>query len=245
MMICRKLLFICRLVVVVATGLAIQSCITLPDSHDDGFYSISGSIVEPNNSVRHMMAGVDVKLKDKTTGSFIYRSLFDKNVEIDTLAWRYSFKDIPSGDYEVTFSGQYYKNSKYDIVVKGDVELDVVLIAKNLVLLYPEELYFGPEDKYKEITLANICQEPINIHCSLGNTPVGLYIFFHVPDQPEYPLSDWTRIIPVGGSLKLKVECRHYKLGTIKGGANLHISTEKEYMNIYLPIEIETTLQSY
>ena len=126
---------------------------------DESKYTVSGKITDPAANGRRLLTGVNAVVRGET-GSVV----FDGPVDLsDTISCRYAIKDIPSGVYDIVFSGDYYEASSYRVAVKSDSNLDVDLSPIQLISIDTDTLYFAPRVKTREFSVTNVSGHSLNI----------------------------------------------------------------------------------
>ena len=149
--------------------LAVFAACGEPALEEEAKYSISGKITDPAANGRRLLTGINAVVRGESGGV-----VFDGPVDLsDTISCRYAIKDIPSGVYDIVFSGNYYEASSYRVAVKSDSNLDVDLSPVKLLSIDTDNLYFGPRVKTREFSVTNVSGHDLNISLRGGRIQSG------------------------------------------------------------------------
>lgn len=213
--------------------LAVFAACGEPALEEEAKYSISGKITDPAANGRRLLTGINAVVRGESGGV-----VFDGPVDLsDTISCRYAIKDIPSGVYDIVFSGSYYEASSYRVAVKSDSNLDVDLSPVKLLSIDTDNLYFGPRVKTREFTVTNVSGHDLNISLRGGR----IQSITNCRKQ-DY---GWLLTLSSGETKRLTVEVRHEQEGVEEGYLKFFATGPQEWAETMIPIKIETTSRDF
>ena len=143
-------------------------------NHVEG-HSIGGVISDVEGSAERLMTGVYAVVTNDV-GSQIYSGVV---IPEGTVGGSYSIEGIPSGEYEVVFHGDYYKQESYAVSVSGDTVLDVELEPIHLMEVEQDEIRFESRVNEQTLTIRNLSEEPLSFGIRT-DLPVGDLFFLEM-----------------------------------------------------------------
>lgn len=225
----RIALFIACLAVFVACG--------EPVVKEEPKYTISGKIIDPDGNGRRLLTGINAVVSG--TGGMI----FNGQVELsDTISCRYTLKDIPAGEYSLTFSGSYYEESRYRLSVKGNENLDVQLSPVQLVSIDTEKLVFESRVKSKQFSITNVSGRDLVLFIRTGGGS-GRFIKSIKPGMQQ--TGGWMLNLSAGETQRITVEVFHEQEGVEEGQLEFCSVNTQRWMETALPVRMETTSRDF
>ena len=195
----------------------------------EDLYTISGKVSDAASSGKRLQSGLYAKVTERS-GNTIYEGPLELT---DTISRRYSLKDIPAGEYEITYGGKYYEPARHKLNVRGDANLDVELTPVRLFSLDKEELTFGTRVNELAFSITNISDNSVDVFI---RSDIGLC---HRRIQPEFK-----KLAP-GETTTVSVEIAHLEEGLAEGSVKVFAGSPQEWVDTVIPVKIETTSKDF
>ena len=225
----RIALFLASLAVLAACG--------EPTQMEEHNYTISGKINDPDANGRRLLTGINATVSG--TGGVVYSGPVDIS---DTISCRYTLKDIPAGQYDILFSGNFYKDSKFRLDVKEDVILDVELSPILLVSVDKEILVFESRVKSQQFSITNISGQDLILLIRTGGGS-GRFIRNITPGLKQE--GGWLLNLSAGETQRITVEVFHEQEGVEEGQLEFCSVNTQEWVESALPVRMETTSRDF
>ena len=227
-----------RIAYIVAALAAFYGCSPSNPTEDEPTYSVTGEIIDPDGYLDRLLADMHVTATDRSSGKVITGSIGTE----DAVTCRYTLKDVPSGEYVLSFSSTYYETAEYSLDVKGNKTYDVSLSPITMLSLDVKNLYFAPRVTTKEFSITNITKKPV----SLSLAPDDIVRFF-VKGIPGFTKMDgdrrWRCQLDAGETKTVSIEIRHDDMESLlEGSLAFEVDGIKQSS---IPFVIETTSKDF
>ena len=227
-----------RIAYIVVALAAFYGCSPSNPMEDEPTYSVTGEIIDPDGYLDRLLADMHVTATDRSSGKVITGSVGTE----DAITCRYTLKDVPSGEYVLSFSSTYYETAEYSLDVKGNKTFDVSLSPITMLSLDVKNLYFAPRVTTKEFSITNITNKPV----SLSLAPDDIVRFF-VKGIPGFTKTDgdrrWRCQLGAGETKTVSIEIKHDDMESLlEGSLAFEVDGIKQSS---IPFVIETTSKDF
>ena len=226
-----------RIALFLACMVVFAACGEEPAPKEEQKYTISGKLIDPDANGRRLLTGINATVSG--TGGVVYSGAVDIS---DTISCRYTLKDIPAGQYNLSFSGPYYKDSKYSLAVKGNETLDVELSPVQLVSIDKEILLFESRVKTRQFSVTNVSGQDLILFIRTGGGS-GRFIQKMTPGSRQE--GGWLLNLSAGETQRVTVEVFHEEEGVLEGQLEFCTVNTQEWKETALPVRMETTSRDF
>lgn len=205
-------------------------------NHVEG-HSIGGVISDIEGSPERLMTGVYAVVTNDA-GEQVYSG---DVIPEGTVGGSYSIEGIPSGEYEVMFHGDYYKQESYNVSVSGDTVLDVELEPIHLVEVEQDEILFESRVNEQTLTIRNLSEKPISFGIRT-DLPVG-DLFFLEMSASGLKQGDrgWHGTVSPMSALDVRIKISRASMENIEGLLHIFSTAPYNWERFDLPMRIETS----
>ena len=217
--------------------LAVLAACGEPAVEEEQKYTISGKIIDPDANGKRLLTGINATVSG--TGGVVFNGPVNLS---DTISCKYTIKDIPAGRYDLIFSGSAYKDSKYSLDVKEDVNLDVEMSPVLLVSVDKEILVFESRVKSQQFSITNISGQDLILLIRPGGGS-GRFIRNLTPGSKQE--GGWLLNLAAGVTQRITVEVFHEQEGVEEGQLEICPVNTQEWVESTLPVRMETTSRDF
>jgi len=202
-----------------------------------GNYSISGVVSDQEGSQERLITGVSAVVTS-SAGEKIYEG---DVIPEGTVGGSYSINDIPQGEYEVVFRGDYYKSGSYVVSVSGDTVLDVELEPIRMMTVEQDEIRFESRVNEQTLTIRNLSETPISFGIR-SDLPVGDLLFLDM-SAPGLKPGDrgWHGTIDPMSSSDIRIKISRASMDNVEGTLQIFSTAPYNWERCEVPVVIETS----
>ena len=201
-------------------------------------YSVTGEIIDPDASLSRLVADMHVMATNKSDGKVYVASVGSE----DAVTCRYSLKDIPSGEYVLSFTSPYYEKAEYSLDLKGDKTLDVTLSPIPQIRLDVREIHIATREKSKVFSVTNITEREISLNFR-PEFEIGDFIEGFSGFQKASGSLGWRANLAPGETKQVTLSARHDDQESVREGL-IAINVDNIYQTS-LPFVLETTSRDF
>lgn len=202
-----------------------------------GKYSISGMVSDQEGSKERLITGVSAVVTSSEG-----EKMYDGDVIPEgTVGGSYSINDIPQGEYEVVFRGDYYKSRSYVVSVSGDTVLDVELEPIRMMTVEQDEVRFESRVNEQTLTVMNLSETPVSFGIR-SDLPVGDLLFLDM-SAPGLKPGDrgWHGTIDPMSSLDIRIKISRASMDNVEGTLQIFSTAPYNWERCEVPVVIETS----
>jgi hypothetical protein len=227
-----------RIAYILAALTLFSGCIPFNSTDNKPAYSISGEIIDPDASLSRLLADMHVTATDKLEGK-VYAGAVGSE---DAKTCRYSLKDIPSGEYVLTFSSPFYEKAEYSLDLKGDKTLDVSLSPIPQIRLDVQEIHIAPRVKSTVFSVTNLTEREITLNLK-PEFEIDRFIENLSGFQKASETIGWRCNLAPGETRQVTLKAKHDDEESIREGL-IAINVDGIYQSS-LPFVVETTSRDF
>ena len=227
-----------RIAYIIAALTLLSGCIISNSTDNKPTYSISGEIIDPDASLSRLLADMHVTATDKLEGK-VYAGTVGSE---DAKTCRYSLKDIPSGEYVLTFSSPFYEKAEYSLDLKGDKTLDVSLSPIPQIRLDVQEIHIVTRVKSTVFSVTNLTEREITLNLK-PEFEIDRFIESLSGFQKASETIGWRCNLAPGETRQVTLKAKHDDEESIREGL-IAINVDGIYQSS-LPFVVETTSRDF
>ena len=207
----------------------------LSDPQDDEVFCVSGQIIEPNEDIGRLMLDLHVTARNNSNG----KSYTGSVVSEESKTCRYSFTDIPKGEYDILFSSSLYEDLRYPLLVDGNKTLDVTLSPIAMASLSVKKLYFATRVKYQEFSITNTSGK--DFYFTLKLDPVAGQLVYALSGLRRVE-GGWFGELAAGETKQISIEIFRSETESKEGTLGIWVNGIHD---LSIPFVVETTNKDF